>query len=164
MRLPGSGNRLNVGPAVRALEAHKVGEQVLPPWRALKKRPVRGHDRGRAHHARVYLVHAQPQGRASRAHLAQVRALTAVADQGRLLPADRFEVGGRPPQERVGRARPHVLRVAMDAAFRDVNLLAARFGGFRGCRFGRETAKQQRRQHLRRSRRSLAGAVSRTAA
>jgi hypothetical protein len=70
-------------------------------------------------------VSFEPEGAAAVADLREVGALAAVADERRVLQAELFDGFGGAPEEDVGGVGANVLGVAVDAAFRDVDLAAA---------------------------------------
>jgi hypothetical protein len=69
-------------------------------------------------------VGAEPEGGAAASDLREVGALTAVADEGRVLATEVFDGEGGAPEEDVGGVGADVLGVAVDAAFVDVDLTA----------------------------------------
>src|SRR5664279_2709386 len=81
-----------------------------------------------AHLRRVVEVCLEPKWRATAANLREVRTLTSIADQGRAFTPEVFDTPSRSPHQVIGRVGAHILGMAVDASFGNVNL-ASSFGG-----------------------------------
>jgi hypothetical protein len=72
-------------------------------------------------------VSRKPERGAAAADLREIRSLSTIADERRVLLAQLRDGLRGPPQENIGRVRPYILRVAVNASFTDIDAAAALF-------------------------------------
>jgi hypothetical protein len=107
-----------------SLQTAQVRDKIVTAP-VLEEERIRGHERGMAHLRWIVEVGFQPERRATRSYLRKIRTLAAIADQGRVFPANLIETLDGTPQKNVSSVWPDVLGVAVDAAFGNVDLAAS---------------------------------------